>query len=161
MERTYVSLYIDKNLAEQYKQLESVEAQEEAVKKLILRKGLDLEEENEHLSESLLQFKHVCLKHKIELQKVYNEQSENLYNLWESCGDVTSQISKHAKSIATEIEQINRSIAHTSSDVDKLKEKINSVNIYGAERIVELAKMIAKLDDATKDILSQILTKKI
>jgi len=157
-EKAYI--YVSKELAEQYEQLATVEAQEEAVKKVISRKRIDLEDEQEMLSDTLLQFKSVCLKHKIELEKVYAEQADKIYKLWECCGDVSSNISRHAASITSEISTINDQIDRASRRVSDLKSKTDSLNIYGAEKIIELARTVANLDDATKDILAQILAGK-
>jgi len=158
MEKEHI--WVSKNLADEYKRLESVEEQEAAVKRVIEKKKLDLDAENEMLGESLLQFKSVCLAHRKELEKVYQDQADKIYAMWEELGDVSTMVSQHAKSLAAEIAPITKEIATARQNVDALKKSVSELDIYGAERVVELAKMVAQMDEKSKEILSALLAKK-
>lgn len=153
-------IWVSKELAAQYKALDSIEEQEASVKRVIEKKRLDLDAENELLGESLLSFKSVCLAHKKELEKVYQDQADKIYALWEEMGDVSSMISRHAKMVAGEVEPISRAIAEATMNVGRLKTSCNEMNIYGAERIVELARTVATMDDKTKELLSALFAHK-
>ena len=153
-------IWVSAELAKEFEQLKSVEEQEASVKRVIERKRLDLDAENEMLGESLLQFKSVCLAHKKELEKVYQEQADKIYALWEDMGDVSSMVSRHAKALSAEIKPITLEVQAAKRSVDELKKSVLDLNVYGAERVVELAKMVSQMDDKSKEILSALLAKK-
>lgn len=157
-EKTHI--WVSKKLADEYNALESVEEQEASVKRVIEKKRLNLDAENELLGESLLSFKSVCLAHKKELEKVYQEQADKIYSLWEEMGDVSSMVSRHAKELAAEIKPISHEIQVATRSVGELKKAVSELNIYGAERVVELARMVATMDEKSKEILAALLAKK-
>ena len=150
-------IWVSKELAAEYKSLETIEEQEKAVKAVITRKKLDLDDENNLLSESLLQFKSVCLVHKKELEKVYNEQGDILSALWVDMGDVSNNISRHAKQLASEISIISKAVSQTKGEVEGLRKSLNGLDVYSAEKLTALATQINRMDDDTKDILKFLL----
>ena len=153
-------IWVTKEFAEEYKQLGSVEEQERAVKKLINNKRLDLEEEQELLSESLLQFKSVCLAHRKELEKVYKEQADTLYTLWEDMGDVGTMIAQHARKMASEIKPIRKEVDELNLGIKALKEKINKTNFYFSDQFVNIAATVGSMNEETKGLLRALLNMK-
>lgn len=143
-------IWVSKELAEEYNQLESAKEQERAVKKIINDKRLDIEAEQELLSESLLQFKSVCLAHRKGLEKVYREQADTLNTLWEDMGDVTTQID-------TSVNKLTGRISPLKQQVASLKKEIGGLNIYVPENLVKLASQVATMDDKTKILLHSLL----
>jgi hypothetical protein len=143
-------IWVSKELADEYKQLKSVEEQERAVKKIINNKRLDLEEEQELLSENVLLFKSVCLAHKKALSSVYQEQSDMLYKLWEDMGDVSSQISQHVKQMTNQIAPLKR-------EVSNLKKEFEGLRLYVPERLARLAEQVGSMDEKTKSLLRELL----
>jgi chromosome segregation ATPase len=143
-------IWVSKELADEYKQLESVEEQERAVKKIIESKRLDLEEEQELLSENVLLFKGVCLAHKKELSKVYQEQADLLNTLWEDMGDVSTQISQH-------VNQMTKQIAPLKREVADLKKELDGLRLYVPERLARLAEQVSSMDEKTKSLLRELL----
>lgn len=150
-------IWVSKELAEEYKNLDSVEAQEAAVKKIIERKRLDIEGEQELLSDSLLQFKSVCLVHRKELGKVYQEQADKLYELWEETGDISTLVSRHAKNIAAEIDPIRREIGELSRSIADLKKSLDVINIHVPEKLATVVSMVAAMDADTKSLMRDLL----
>ena len=143
-------IWVSKKVANEYKQLKGVEKEEQAVKKIIESKRLDLEEEQELLSDNVLLFKSVCLAHKKELGKVYKEQSDLLNTLWEDMGDVSSQISHHVKHITSQIAPLKKEIA-------SLKKEIEGLHLYVPEQFVRLVVQIGSMDEKTKSLLREVL----
>jgi len=157
-EKTHI--WVSKELADEYNAMESVEAQEAAVKKVIERKRLDLEEEQELLSESLLMFKSVCLAHKKELGRVYKEQAEALYKMWEDMGDVSSEVTRHARSTAELIAPIRAEVAALRKDIDGVKTDLSGLNLYIPENMARLAESVSRMDEKTQVLLSKLLAAK-
>lgn len=150
-------IWVSAEFAEEYKQLDSVEAQERAVKKIIQDKQLDLDREQELLSENLLQFKSVCLVHRKELQKVYQEQADTLYTLWEDMGDVTSEIGEHARKVADIILPLKNEVQSLAKQVSQLKKEISELHLYIPEQLVTLTLQVASMDEKTKILLRNLL----
>jgi len=157
-EKTHI--WVSKELADEYNSMESVEAQEAAVKKVIERKRLDLEEEQELLSESMLMFKSVCLAHKKELGRVYEEQAEALYKMWEDMGDVSSEVTKHAKATAGLISPIRTEVAALRKDIDGIKTDLRGLDLYIPENMARLAEYVSRMDEKTQLLLSKLLAAK-
>jgi len=151
VEMDYV--YIPKSIAKQLKDLDNADEQEKIVKKIIDKKKLDMEYENELLEDSLLQFKHVCLKHKIELQKVYDDQEKKLYDMWESMGDVRSKISANAKDLCKEINIISSEVSSLNRSVTTLKSNIGNLNLYAADKFASVIRLVHDMNDGTKAML--------
>ncbi len=153
-------IWVDKKLADEYKSLKSVEQQELLVKKVIEKRGLDLTEELEMLSDNTLQFKSVCLVHRKELEKIYAEESDKLYKLWEEMGDITSKISQHARAVAQQIDPIRREVSELSKNTSSLGKKIGQINLYIPDKLVQIASMVGAMDDKTKTLLRDLLDSK-
>lgn len=153
-------IWVSKELEKEYNSFEDVSKQEAVIKKIIERKKIDIEQENEQLSDSLLQFKHTCLVHKRELEKVYHEESEKLYKLWEEMGDISSEVIRHARKVATEISPIKTAVSQLQSDISHLKKELSGLNFYIPDRLVEIASIVGKMDESTKTLLRDLLQKK-
>ena len=143
-------IWVSAVLAEEYKQLDSVEEQERLVKKVIENKRLDIEAEQELLSESVLLFKSVCLAHRKALQQVYEEQSDLLYKMWEEMGDVSTQINSHVKQLTNQIKPLR-------NEVEELKKEINSLSLYVPDKFVSVVEQVSNMDDRTKVLLRDVL----
>jgi len=153
-------IWVSKDLAQKYKDMDGSEELEMAVRKVIEKKRLDLEGEQELLSESLLMFKSVCLAHKRELEKAYQVQADNIYSLWEEMGDVSSLVGQHAKAIAAQIDPIRREISETKKTVDELKRALQSLDLYVPQQLAAVTEQVARMDEKTKALLSTLLNHK-
>jgi hypothetical protein len=150
-------IWVSKKLAEEFKSLDKVEEQEASVKRVIASKRLSLDEENELLSESLLEFKSVCLVHKKELQKVYEEQENALYKMWEDMGDISTKILEHSRKVASKTREATREIETMRTNIDALKKTLSGFEIYGADSLAKLAQNVSQMDENTKNILKFLL----
>lgn len=152
-QREYV--WIDKRLAEKLKKLDSIELQEEAVKEVIKEKKLDLSSEFEQLDESLLMFKSVCLTHKKELEKVYKEQADTLYKMWETDGDTSTAILQHARKLANELHPVKSEVRELVDSIKELKKLTGDLPL--PYKFVESVEAISRMNAETKDLLVRFL----
>jgi len=143
-------IWVSKKLAEEYNQLESVEEQERIVKKVITDKRLNIEAEQELLSESVIQFKSVCLAHRKALENVYKEQSDILIKLWEDMGDVSTQINQHVRQMTDQVTPLKREVA-------SLKKEIEGLRLYVPEQLARIAEQVGSMDEKTKSLLRELL----
>lgn len=146
-------IWVSKEFAAQYNELETLEAQERIAKEVLEKKRLDLSSEYELLDESLLQFKAVCLSHKNALEKVYIEEADKIYKMWEEMGDVRSKVSEHARALADEIKPLKNEIEYAQNAITDLKNQLDGLDVYGAERVAGLAETVAGLNEGAQGIL--------
>lgn len=150
-------IWVPKEIAEKHKNALSDEEQAKIVLTYIEEKKLDFSRELDLLDESALRFKAVCITHKNELAKIYNEQGDMLYKMWEDMGDVGSKINEHAKQLADEIRPISQEVNNLKRDVEDLKKLLSSFHIYDAEKLAGLVSMVNSMSDGTKDIMKFLL----
>jgi archaellum component FlaC len=146
-------IWVTKETAEAYKQLETVEEQEKMVKKIIHNKRLDIEGEQELLEENLLVFKGVCLAHRKELSKVYGEQNDLLEKLWEEVGDISGKINESAGELAAKIKPLKDEVAC-------LKREIEGLRLFVPDQLTRLAATVKSMDEDTRSLLRDLLNLK-
>jgi len=147
-------IWVSKDLADEYKALDSEQLQELMVRNIISAKKIDIEDELNGLDETVLRFKAACLIHKNALQKVYHEQANQLYALWEDMGDIESKIKKHATEIADKAKAASCQIEVMSGNVSNLKKAVDGLAIYNLDRLTDLVEKVAHMDKATKEIFT-------
>lgn len=151
-------IWVSKSAAEEFKRLDSVEAQAELVMEVIRRKKKDFTDEQAMLDDDILQFKAVCLKHRQELEKVYDEQAKKLEELWKTQGDISHKVSTHARQVAGEVAPLMEEVQNLAGQVDRLRSALNSLHIYVPENLVKIAETVSQMDEKTKEVLSVLLS---
>jgi hypothetical protein len=155
--KEFVSVYVDKKIAKELKDLEGSEEQEKIVKDIIKRKKLDLENENDLLSDNVLIFKNVCLEHRNQLKKIYADEDAKLEEMFLELDATRSKFKKTSKDLQSAIRPLSDELDQCREKFKHLKDGIDGLNIYGSEKLVEFARTIQNMDDATKDIFGFIL----
>lgn len=150
-------IWVPKEIAEKYKNIESIEQHSEMILELIKRKKKDFAIENENLDDDVLTFKAVCLRHKAELQKVYNEQSEQLELLWKDCSNMSEKINEHARKIASDLSPIVNTVRELKNSITDVKARLADVSFYPSSQFVQVAEAVSRMDDATKILLRDVL----
>lgn len=143
-------IWVAKEVADTYKALETPEEQEKLVKKLITDKKIDIEYENDLLEESVLKFKSSCLSHRTELKKIYHDECLLIEKMWDELGDHSTEMKKNIDGSSKEINTLTKS-------VEGLRKQLDNLNVYGADRLCDLATRIANMDENTKSIMRQVL----
>ena len=151
-------IWVPKDLAEQFQKLDSHEKQLEMVLEIIRRKKSDFMTEQEMLDEDLLEFKAVCLKHRKELETVYDEQAKKLEDLWKSQGDISSKINQHAKEVAGQLRPITHEVSELTDAVNILKKALDNIQLHIPHSLVQVAETISHMDEHTKEVLHVVLT---
>jgi protein-tyrosine-phosphatase len=146
-------IWVDSKSAAEYKSLETDETKELFIKNLLENKKISIDEELKLLDEHKLQFQAICLTYKNEIKKIYEVENEKLYSLWEEIGDISEPFRKNSDKLKSEVDQISKSVDQLASKISATKEAMANLNIYGADRLVELANTIASMDEGSKDIL--------
>jgi vacuolar-type H+-ATPase subunit I/STV1 len=150
-------VWLPKSVAVKVKQIETVEEADSMIQEYIKTKRQDFIRELENLDDDVLTFKGVCLKHRQELKKVYDEQADLLDKLWEDCGDMGSKIHRHAKAIAAELAPLTAEVKSLKTSIEEVKKLIHEVSFYPAQQFVSTVESVARMDDKTKGLLRDLL----
>ena len=150
-------VWLPKSIVDKVKQLDTVEEADKLIQEYIKKKKADFNDDLENLDEDVLLFKSVCLKHRNELKKVYDEQSDLLDKLWEDCGDMGSKIHRHAKALAEELKPITAEVNALKTSIHEVKRLLDTVNFYPPHTLIQVTESVARMDDSTKELLRDLL----
>ena len=150
-------VWLPKSVAVKVKQIETVEEADSMIQEYIKTKRQDFTRELENLDDDVLTFKGVCLKHRQELKKVYDEQSDLLDRLWDDCGDMGSKIHRHAKSLAAELAPLTAEVKSLKASIEEVKKLIGQVDFYPQQTFIQTVESVARMDDKTKGLLRDLL----
>lgn len=150
-------VWLPKSVAVKVKQIETVEEADSMIQEYIKTKRQDFIRELENLDDDVLTFKGVCLRHRQELKKVYDEQANVLDDLWIDCGDMGSKIHKHAVAMAAELAPLTAEVKNLKASIEEVKKLIHEVSFYPAQPFVSTVESVARMDDKTKGLLRDLL----
>lgn len=145
-------IWVTKEQATQFKELDTVESQAIMATEIIAKKKLDISSELDQLDDDLIRFKAACLVHKSEMGKVYEEQEGKIQSLINEMWDVMPSAKVAAKKLADQIQPLGDQVASLESSISKVKSDLSTLDIYGMEKLIELAGKLTQMDAATKDI---------
>lgn len=143
-------IWVDKDLAKQYQELDSDTKKAELVNELIKQKKIDITDDIQNLDDDLLRFRAFVLNYSTEFKKAYDEQANRIYEIWEECVEPIEKIDKKTLAIKKDIYSI-------SNDVEELADKLKNLNIYKIERLIELIEMYNRMSENDKEIFKLIL----
>lgn len=150
-------IWVPKKIADEYKAAESDETKEKIIKRILDKQKIDIESEFDRLNEVELQFKAICITHKNTLEKVYKEQYDMLYKLWEETGDVYSEVSNKNKELKQSAEKTNDVVKSIKDNIDNINKVLN-FDVYAIERFVALIDKLNMADAKTKEMLQFLMT---
>lgn len=150
-------VWLSKSITDKVKQVDTVEEADRLIQEYIQLKRNNFKHELENLDDDVLLFKSVCLKHRNELKKVYDEQSELLDNLWKDCGDMGSKIHRHAKTLAEELKPITAEVNYLKTSILEVKRLLDTVNFYPPHTLIQVTESVARMDASTKELLRDLL----
>ena len=150
-------VWLPKSIAAKVKQIETVEDADNMIQEYIKTKRQDFTRELENLDDDVLTFKGVCLRHRQELKKVYDEQANVLDDLWIDCGDMGSKIHKHAVAMAAELAPLTAEVKSLKASIEEVKRLIGQVDFYPQQTFIQTVESVARMDDKTKGLLRDLL----
>ena len=150
-------VWLPRSIADKVKQVDTVEEADRLIQEYIQLKRNNFKHELENLDDDVLLFKSVCLKHRNELKKVYDEQSYLLDKLWEDCGDMGSKIHRHAKTLAEKLKPITAEVNSLKTSIHEVKMLLDTVNFYPPNTLIQVTESVARMDASTKELLRDLL----
>lgn len=143
-------IWVEKSLAETYKELDTDIKRAEFVNELIKQKKVDITSDIQNLDDDLLRFKAFALNYSTALKEAYDKQAERLERLWEECSEPIEKIDKQTMGIKKDIYDITK-------DIKDISRELEGLNTYKLERIVELINTYNNMSESDKDVFKLIL----
>ena len=150
-------IWVTKEQAAQFKELDTVEHQSKVATEIVRQKGLDIESELNQLDDDLIRFKAACLVHKSEMEKVYTEQADKLEALINNCWDVMPVAKDNAQKMADELQPFADKITDLSVSINEVKKLTQGINFYGIEQLTKLVEQVNYMDKNSKDIFTFLI----
>lgn len=142
-------IWVSTELKEAWDKADSDEEQSKIFFKVIEDKKLDIKYEIESLEEDVLLFKGLGIRYKIELEKVYNEQSTQLEKMWEdfNCSD----------KIAKQAQKIKSTLSPVIETMKSINKEFDSVSTYKVENLIEVIEKFNNMTATDKKLLEILL----
>lgn len=143
-------IWVNKDFAKIYKDLESDIKKADLVNELIRDKKADITNHIQGLDDDLLRFKAFALNYSTEFKKAYDMQVEKLEQIYDASSEPIGKINRTTARMKKEIEKI-------SEIVNKLDSKLKNLNTYKLEKVLDLINTYSNMSEEDKKIFKVIL----
>jgi len=143
-------IWVSSEVKEIYEKMDSDHEKLRIVNELIATRKKDITFDIEALDDDLLRFKAFSLKYKTELQKVYEEQSTKLEQLFEDCGDIQSKM-------YLKIEETKGKLDPIISKIRSINETLDKVSTYKIEKVIELIEKFNRMSEEDKRLFEILI----
>lgn len=147
-------IWVDKDLATKYEELDSDIKRVEMVNEIIKDKKHDITSDIQNLDDDLLRFRAFALNYSTKFKEAYDEQVIQLEKIWSDC-------SKPIEIIDRKTQQMKGEIFKISKTVDSLSSKLENLKTYKIERVIELINTYNNMNEKDKEIFNIILNSSI
>jgi protein gp37 len=152
--KEYVSFYVTPEIAKQLQNLVTSGNERAMVEEVALKLKLDIERELSQLDDDLARYKAACVVFKSSLKDVYGQQQEEIEKVINDLWDIMPKVKQETQNMLSKIKQ---ELSPLKEQLSEIKQLTNNIDIYGAERVLELAKTVSNLDTQSKEILSFLM----
>jgi hypothetical protein len=150
-------VYVTLEVAALIEQAETDQEQLRIAKKVAVTKSINMETELAQLDDDLVRFKAACLLHKVELGKVYDEQSKKMDDLINECWDVMPVAKANAQKMADEIQPFADQITTLEVRVKSIRDLANGVDFYGMHGFIEAMEKLNSMSADSKEMLGFLM----
>ena len=144
-------VWMQKEQAEKFKKIESLDEQIIAIDEIISKRKLDIRTDMEALEEDMLLFKAFAVKYRNELKKLYDDQHDQAYALWEKYNEELPRIETAISEVRKRAEPLERL-------VEGLEKSLNKLESWKLDSLTGIIETIRCTDDKTRDMLCFLLT---
>jgi predicted nucleic acid-binding Zn-ribbon protein len=143
-------IWVSKEVKAIYENLDSDQEKLRIIEETIKSRKEDITYTIESLDDDLLRFKAFALKYKTELQKVYEEQNNQLEKLFEDIGGMQDNI-------YLKIEQAKKQLNPITDKVKEINKTLDNVNTYKIERLIELIEKFNRMSEENKMLFELLI----
>lgn len=148
----YEYVQLPKHLYDLIIKEEGRDAQERLFFKEIESRKYDLKNEIENLEEDVLRFKAVGVRYKNNLEKIYNEQYEELEKMWNTMN--------LEENVYAKLKTVNSQMNLFKNSINEINSQIKNVNVYNLEKVIDLVEKFNRFSQDDKDIITYLMKQK-
>lgn len=156
---TMLSIWTTKEFAAKFNRATDEDAQLSVITEIMDKAKHSMTSDLEALEDDALQFKAIMLSYKKAYKQVLDEQADATYKLWEEVDAKFPSLRAKIKTFTDAIEPINESTDFMMKLLERVSNKMETINTYQLEKMVSLIKTIQECDEETKNILIKVLNK--
>jgi len=144
-------IWVTKEQAEIFKELDIDDNRKNFVDKLIKERKLDIQNSIESLDDDLLRLKAFTLTYKTELKKVYEEQEKVLEELWEEHDEKIYELKEKIKQLKPELEKV-------TSQVKEVSNALSGISTYSIERLIDVVYKVNYMSEKDKKLMMDLIS---
>lgn len=156
-EKTHV--YVDVAIADKIKSMGDESRQVDLIQEVFEQKRKDMKYDLECLEEDLLAFKLIVTKHKVALKEVYEQQSEQLEEMFNQVRLPSEGVREQYKVLKEDLDAGFSEIKGFATDMEKVMSKVSYSTLHNLEKVLELCERYQNLDNDTKKMFDQVIKK--
>ena len=143
-------IWISKELAEEYKRLDTDIEKSNMVNEIIRKKRIDINDDLEYLEEDLIRFKGFALSYASKFQEAYKEQGLKIEKIWDDCQEPIEKV-------RAETNKVKKEIGGILDVVKNISHSLENLDTYKLESIIKIIDKYNMMTDEDKEIFSLIL----
>ena len=144
-------IWVTKEQAEMFKELDLDDNRKNFVDKLIKERKLDIQNSIESLDDDLLRLKSFGLTYKTELKKVYDEQEKVLEELWEEHDEKIYELKNKITQLKPELEK-------ATSQVKEVSNALSGISTYSIERLIDVVYKVNNMSEKDKKLMMDLIS---
>ena len=147
----YVSLYVSKEKADEFKKLKGVIPDDDILQQYIDKTKSDIEIDLDNLDYDMLQYKATLSKWHKEMKSAYEELSDKGYNLWE-------EFDKNRPNFNKKMEQFLHAANPVKNVLTEINQNLTKINMWQIDKLLELIRTISMMSGKEKEMLQFLMT---
>lgn len=153
-----VSLWVTDSVAEKVQQYETdLKKREDIILEFLKDGEVSIKKEVKYIQECLNFYKTLTDNLKEGFEKVQKEFKENLSRIYEETEEDYVRMYKRNNEFIT---KISNSSSQAKNTINNIKDSLKNVDIYGADKLLEVVEQFSNMSDREKDLLSKLLNYK-
>ena len=152
-----LSVWVDKETKAAFAKSTSEDAELELIQSLINRNNKSMQGDLEAMEDDVLQFRGILLNYKKAYKAALEEHSEATYKIWEDLDAQLPSLRQKVAKFETEVMPLFQSADTMMKTLERVSAKMEHINTFQLEKMVDLIKTIQGCDDETKSVLQKVL----
>lgn len=150
-DKTYVSLYVSKEKAEEFNKLKGVVHDDDIIQQYLDETKRDIKIDLDSLNDDILQYKAMASKWHKEMSKAYDSQVEKTELLFEKFDEQRPFFNE-------KVDQLKHAIQPVNSMIKDLEISMSKINSWKIEKLLDLINKISMMSGREKEMLKFLMT---
>ncbi len=143
-------IWVTKEQAKIFNELESDTSKKELVDKLITERKIDIQDAIEGLDDDLIRLKSFAVTYKSELKKVYDEQNRALEELWETHDEKIYELKNKIKQLTPDFKEVE-------NQINALNKIMNGISTYQIDKLIDVVHKVVNMSEADRKLMVDLI----